>query len=653
MIKIGKSLAVFLLIFFSWMVFADDLKIEVKPSTHEISLNDSFQLTVTVQSQSSLDDVELNIPDFNFFEVIKSDGPMSSQQSRMVITPQGQEFQSSYTSTVILTLTPKKLGEFLFPSFTVKRGTESFKSETFKVKVLAVGAKPARPQMQQEEDPFSQMEDFEDQLMKQLIQQRQRAFGQRDPINPPGMLNPQFKNIPTNLKEAFFVQVEVDKLEVYEGEQVTANWYLYTRGQLETLDRLKFPNLKGFWKEIIEEAPSVQFFDEIVNGVSFKKTLLASHALFPIKAGTSTIDEYKIKSRVRLPAPGLSGYYGNAYEYTKSSPAVPIKVKPLPKEGRPSHFTGAVGKFEVSLQLESQEAILMNQPFQVRLRIEGSGNAKVIELPPMNLPDSLELYESKSEAKYFKDGRSYKEFILLFIPRVEGAIEIPPIRFSMFNPENSKYYEKETAAVKINVINNPNAPQANAVNSNSPPVDPSTEKNKDLGNLGSQAPKLDVILSWQESYFTSMAQVYQLWGFVFALGSLGLLFRFLILFGYFKSKRTEKDFLLKRLNQVMKLLSKGSYRNAAIEVINIYYQSLALVSDLESQSQNLEGLLERVSPSLRREYGPRIQENFSKFQALGFAPEESLGALKQPAEIKKNLSEAQTLIRKILDSAKS
>jgi len=47
------------------------------------------------------------------------------------------------------------------------------------------------------------------------------------------------------------VYLDLDKTEVYEGEQVTANWSIYTRGSLESLDRVKFPDLKGFWKEII------------------------------------------------------------------------------------------------------------------------------------------------------------------------------------------------------------------------------------------------------------------------------------------------------------------------------------------------------------------------------------------------------------------
>ncbi len=91
----------------------------------------------------------------------------------------------------------------------------------------------------------------------------------------------------------------------------------------------------------------------------------------PIKPGTAMIDEYKIKSRVRLPSQGLGGFYGRPYEYTKSSAAVPIKVKPLPTEGRPSDFTGAVGQFEVHATVENTTAPV-NQPVSLKVRFEGA-----------------------------------------------------------------------------------------------------------------------------------------------------------------------------------------------------------------------------------------------------------------------------------------
>ena len=42
------------------------------------------------------------------------------------------------------------------------------------------------------------------------------------------------------------------------GEQVTANFYLVTRGQVRDIDTLRYPDLKGFWKEDLENGDQAQ-----------------------------------------------------------------------------------------------------------------------------------------------------------------------------------------------------------------------------------------------------------------------------------------------------------------------------------------------------------------------------------------------------------
>ena len=191
----------------------------------------------------------------------------------------------------------------------------------------------------------------EEDLFEQLLKQQQRMFGGQGPGGFFGQL-PRAGQIPSrqmniNTNEAFFVHVDIDKTTVFEGEQITAKWYIYARSNIESLDRVKFPDLKGFWKEIIEEVPALQFTSEMVNGIMYKKALLASHALFPIKPGVAVIDEFKIKAKVR----SMTQFgAGSSREYTKVSKRTEIKVMSLPLEGRTSSFSGAVGSYHVTLK---------------------------------------------------------------------------------------------------------------------------------------------------------------------------------------------------------------------------------------------------------------------------------------------------------------
>ncbi len=73
-------------------------------------------------------------------------------------------------------------------------------------------------------------------------------------------------------------------------------------------------------------------------------------------------------------------------------------------------------------------------------------------------PVGLEQYDTKSESKFFKNGRSYKEFEILVIPRQEGDVIIPSLSVSMFDPQTKKYYARTTEAISLKVVSNPNAP---------------------------------------------------------------------------------------------------------------------------------------------------------------------------------------------------
>ena len=87
--------------------------------------------------------------------------------------------------------------------------------------------------------------------------------------------------------------MDVDKKRAYVGEQITANIYLYTRGQIRDIDTLKYPSLKGFWKEDLDLATRLNFESVEVSGVLYQRALLVSYALFPIKAGKAVANRMR------------------------------------------------------------------------------------------------------------------------------------------------------------------------------------------------------------------------------------------------------------------------------------------------------------------------------------------------------------------------
>lgn len=678
MTRIGSVF--FFVIFFFFLIAEAKTTVQSSVDRNEMSMGDSFTFTVSVISSDEVEIQEPRLPNMNEFDLLNS-WPSTAISKKLVQTDQGMQFETQVRKDFHFMLSPKMTGNLSISSAEVVVSGKAYRTQPIVITVQkdAGGSKGNQRKKQPQQNPrggfprmprgfddstenaenpdeemFNQILRQRQQMMEQLQQQMQQqqmppggGFPQEDSNqgsgNPSlGMSKPAFKSLPTNENDAFFISVELDKTEVYEGEQVTANWYVYTRGQMETFDRLKFPDLKGFWKEVIEEVPAIQFRQEIVNGIPWKKALLASHALFPIKAGTAMVDEYKVKSRVRLLSQGY-GYSGKIYEFTKTSSRVPIKVKPLPVEGRPSDYTGAVGQFELNDSVEKQ-SVMVNEPFTLKVRFEGLGNAKLIELPAMALPNQLEQYDSKSDSKFFKNGRSYKEFEVLLIPRQEGDFKIPALSVSMFDPATSKYYTRRTQEIVMKAVNNPNA--AVGPSSRMPEID------KKSAARGSELP--DVIMAWQPSAEGRILSSSVFWAVIY----FGILMIFVLkarrLFGWGHRQRTLKDLIQKRIKNLDQAVLQKDFRKVGAEMTNVFYIVLSHLAGEKSveggASQKVENLLEMMPPSLRRDYGTKILKFFDIFQTLSFAPEEMLGSLKSSESMVSNVDEAKKMIADLISS---
>ena len=57
-----------------------------------------------------------------------------------------------------------------------------------------------------------------------------------------------------------------------------------------------------------------------------------------------------------------------------------LNVKPLPLEGQPESFSGAVGQFDFDLIL-SKEALKASESFQAKIKVDGKGNLNLFKLP--------------------------------------------------------------------------------------------------------------------------------------------------------------------------------------------------------------------------------------------------------------------------------
>ncbi len=641
---------------------------------NKMEVQDTFTLTVTVQSTESVDIEEPRLPTLSGLDLVQHWDNTAVQQS-LVQTPKGMDFKTIRKREFHYAFQAKAEGRYSVDAFEVVVSGKLFKTEPIVIEVLPSGQAPQgklpKPllggsgaggnRFEQEEDPEEAFLRQQEEVFNQLLQ-RQFGGGRGGiQIPPPGNRagrppsDPEYRSMPSNPNDAFFIQLEVDKTSIYEGEQITATWYLLTRGQMESLDRVKFPALRGFWKEIIEENPQIQFSEEIINGVPYRKALLASHALFPIKAGKAIIDEFTVKSRVRMPSQNSGFGLGRAFEYTKSSKRVELDVKPLPIGAeRPRSFTGAVGQYSVTSKIEGTQpgpaAFTLNQPFSYKIRFEGQGNAKAIELPAIEWPAGIEVYDTKNESRFFKDGNSFKEFEVLLIPRKEGPIEIPGVSFSFFNSKTEKYEQKQTDSVKLIIAPAAVGPDGKAPDSflgsnekKSPAMPLVLPSLIEISDLNRGKSSIGMLLS-KGNMSAQAPGLWAVWGAL--MGFIGLS---LAGFGRKELKARSRTFSLrKKLDQQWKkaeaAFSQNLPKQVGIEIVNAFNLVLSEVSSHKSETQEINKMLEKLDPERRAKLGGILMTCYEEAQLLGFAPESATTELSRKERLQALIQKSKNVL---------
>lgn len=128
-----------------------------------------------------------------------------------------------------------------------------------------------------------------------------------------------------------------------------------------------------------------------------------------------------------------------------------IEVRPLPTEGRPDGFAGAVGEFKFD-RAEIPNDWKTGEPQQITAQLSGSGNFALMNAPDLAPADAWKTYPGKDQFSA-GDQASFsgsKLFQFSAVPRKGGAQEVS-LAFSYFDPAKESYETIRSAATKIQV----------------------------------------------------------------------------------------------------------------------------------------------------------------------------------------------------------
>ena len=258
-----------------------------------------------------------------------------------------------------------------------------------------------------------------------------------------------------------FVLARADHQRAYVGQQITVSYDLFYRIQPHNVSFSKLPTFVGFWTEDLFVAQQLEAHQEMRDGVAFKVAPLRRVALFPTHAGTHAVGTLAVSCDIpqqqRTRRRGLlddffagDPFFGRSRSVRLQSEELQVEVLPLPEPGRPAEFTGAVGRFQLSVEAQPTQ-VAVGDPVTLRVLVEGQGNMAAVQ--PLHVEAAgFKLYDPKVEEEEqitngVYGGRRLFEYIL--IPEQGGTLTIPPLRLAYFDPHQARYEVRESAPIAI------------------------------------------------------------------------------------------------------------------------------------------------------------------------------------------------------------
>jgi len=253
----------------------------------------------------------------------------------------------------------------------------------------------------------------------------------------------------TNIESAggdIFVDLSLNRKEVYIGEHITATVKIYTRVNLAGINEIKNPPFTGFLKADLETPQLNSLKQENVNGTIYGTGVIQQFLLYPQVSGEITIDPVQLTVLVQQKSGQTDPFFGDFFASYQTVPkavvskAVKINVKPLPGV-KPDDFSGAVGKIDLKADI-NKDSVNVNDAVNFKVTLSGTGNLKLASSPEIKLPPDVEVYDPKitDNIKNSLNGTSgQKTFEYLLIPRHYGDFTIPPVTYSYFNTSTDRY----------------------------------------------------------------------------------------------------------------------------------------------------------------------------------------------------------------------
>lgn len=378
-----------------------------------LTQSESLQLTLSIRTDERVSHMPAPQIDLDDFDV---QGPATSTRTNVSIV----NFKQSVTHTreFVYTLYPKRTGKLLVGPARLRLDGAEYRTKALAVEVARKGT---------------------------TAQSHEQTDGSGS----------------TSVEENVFVRARASRQQAYIGQQVTIEYDICFRLRLDNVGFKEIPSFPNFWIQELFVAKSLQSQRQVIGGVSYNVAPLRRLALFPTRAGLQVIEPLVISCEI----PTRSGPRGSLLDGFLDDPffgraartvlvrsdSIQVDVRPLPDQGRPAGFSGAVGDFSMEVHAEPTE-VPVGDPVSLRVTIQGEGNIEAVRAPEISFPSGIRVYDPEVTTEDRVRGNTVggvRTYDYILIPEITGQLTIDPLKFAFFDPDSARYRVLSSSSLQL------------------------------------------------------------------------------------------------------------------------------------------------------------------------------------------------------------
>ena len=225
--KISKfQIVVYAIVFCAGTIIAQDVTFTAAVSKNPVAADERFTLEFVITTTGA-SAKNFRAPDLGKFLTLSGPNHSTSMQIINGAVSSSQSF--SYI------LQPREAGKFTIEPASIEVGGTRHTSNTIELTVTKASGQARQQQAQQQEHSVE-------------------------------------------VGDNLFLRAEVDRSRIYQGEQITVTYKIYTRVRIVNYGINKLPTMTGFWGEDLDVPQQVSMTNEVVNGKQYQVGVLKKMA---------------------------------------------------------------------------------------------------------------------------------------------------------------------------------------------------------------------------------------------------------------------------------------------------------------------------------------------------------------------------------------